>query len=71
MKFGVEMHQKWERILDPGRAVRVRTDASPWIRQNAARVLATLPASGDEIEPLLGQVGLTTAATATGADRGA
>ena len=33
----------------------------PWVRQNAARILACIPASGDDLEPLLKQIGLTAA----------
>jgi hypothetical protein len=39
----------------------------PWVRQNGARILASLPASGDEIEPLLTQIGLTAAPSMRGA----
>jgi 2-polyprenyl-6-methoxyphenol hydroxylase-like FAD-dependent oxidoreductase len=43
------------------RVVRALPGADPWVRQNAARILACMPASGDELEPLLQQIGLTAA----------
>ena len=49
----------WERLLEPGRTVSPRSGADPWVARNAARILACIPASGDELEPLLSQVGLT------------
>ena len=58
-EFAAETHETWERLLDPGRAVQAGPGADPWVRQNAARILACLPASGDELPPLLAQIGLT------------
>jgi 2-polyprenyl-6-methoxyphenol hydroxylase-like FAD-dependent oxidoreductase len=60
-QFATELHQEWEWLLKPERAVRARPGAEPWVRQNAARILACLPASGDDLEPLLEQIGLTAA----------
>jgi 2-polyprenyl-6-methoxyphenol hydroxylase-like FAD-dependent oxidoreductase len=61
-QLATEMHETWERLLNPGRVVRALAGADPWVRQNGARILASLPASGDEREPLLQQIGLTAAA---------
>ena len=61
-QLATEMHERWERLLNPGRVVRALAGADPWVRQNGARILASLPASGDEREPLLQQIGLTAAA---------
>ena len=58
-EFGTEMLGTWERLLEPGRTVSPRSGADPWVARNAARILACIPASGDELEPLLSQVGLT------------
>ena len=59
-EFGTETHEAWQRLLDPGR-VRALPEAVPWVRQTAPRILACLPASGDDVEPLLQQIGLTAA----------
>ena len=60
-QFATEMHETWERLLEAGRVVRALPGADPWVRQNGARILACMPASGDELEPLLQQIGLTAA----------
>ncbi|MGE5813860.1 MAG: FAD-dependent monooxygenase [Acidobacteriota bacterium] len=60
-KFAAETHDAWERLLGDGTAVRALPGADPWVRQGAERILACIPASGDDLEPLLGQIGLTAA----------
>jgi 2-polyprenyl-6-methoxyphenol hydroxylase-like FAD-dependent oxidoreductase len=60
-EFATEMHESWQRLLDSGRAVRALPNADPWVRENASRILACIPASGDDLQPLLEQVGLTAA----------
>ena len=60
-EFATEMHETWERLHDAGQVVRALPGADSWVRQNAARILACMPASGDELEPLLQQIGLTAA----------
>jgi 2-polyprenyl-6-methoxyphenol hydroxylase-like FAD-dependent oxidoreductase len=57
-QFATNMHETWERRLDAGR-VRALPGADSWVRQNAARILACVAASGDDLEPLLQQIGLT------------
>ena len=60
-QFATEMHETWERLLEADRVVRALPGADPWVRQNGARILACLPASGERLEPLLQQIGLTAA----------
>jgi 2-polyprenyl-6-methoxyphenol hydroxylase-like FAD-dependent oxidoreductase len=60
-EFATETHETWQSLLDGGRAVRALPGADPWVRQTAARILACIPASGDDLEPLLRQIGLTAA----------
>jgi 2-polyprenyl-6-methoxyphenol hydroxylase-like FAD-dependent oxidoreductase len=67
-QFATETHETWERLLDTDRVVRALPEADAWVRKNAARILACLPASGDDIEPLLRQIGLT--AAPSGGDAG-
>jgi 3-(3-hydroxy-phenyl)propionate hydroxylase len=57
-EFAEETHDAWERLLGAG-SLRVRPGADPWVQQRAARMVACIPASGDELEPLLGQIGLS------------
>jgi 2-polyprenyl-6-methoxyphenol hydroxylase-like FAD-dependent oxidoreductase len=58
-QFATGMRETWECLLDAGRVVRALPGADPWVSQNGARILACIPASGDDLEPLLGQIGLT------------
>ena len=57
-EFATETHDTWQRLLHAD-SVRALPGAKPWVRQNAARILACMPASGDALEPLLQQIGLT------------
>jgi 2-polyprenyl-6-methoxyphenol hydroxylase-like FAD-dependent oxidoreductase len=69
-QFATEMHETWERLLEPAAAVSALPGADPWVRQHAARILACLPASGDDREALLQQIGLTAAPPGGGAALG-
>jgi 3-(3-hydroxy-phenyl)propionate hydroxylase len=60
-QFATETHEEWQWLLDAGRAVRALPGADPWVRHTRARILACMPASGDDLEPLLQQIGLTAA----------
>ena len=60
-EFATETHDAWQWLLGAGRTVRALPGADPWVRQTAARILACIPASGDDLEPLLTQIGLTAA----------
>jgi len=70
--FAAETHAAWRRLLGAppeagpaapaaGPPVRALPGADPWVRQIGARIVACIPASGDDLEPLLRQIGLTTA----------
>jgi 2-polyprenyl-6-methoxyphenol hydroxylase-like FAD-dependent oxidoreductase len=62
-EFATGTHQAWQWLLGGGRTVRASAGADPWVRRCADRILACMPASGDDLEPLLNQIGLTTAAS--------
>jgi 3-(3-hydroxy-phenyl)propionate hydroxylase len=57
-EFAAETHERWQWLLG-GREVRALPGADPWVRQTGARILACVPASGDDLEQLLGQIGLS------------
>jgi hypothetical protein len=61
-EFATETHDTWRRLFTAD-AVRALpgTDGvgDPWVRQTGARILGCIPASGDDLEPLLKQVALT------------
>jgi 2-polyprenyl-6-methoxyphenol hydroxylase-like FAD-dependent oxidoreductase len=69
-QFATSTHEMWQWLLDPGRVVRALPGADAWVRQNGARIVACMPASGDELEPLLQQIGLTAAQSERGAGLG-
>jgi 2-polyprenyl-6-methoxyphenol hydroxylase-like FAD-dependent oxidoreductase len=58
-EFATQTHEAWQRLLDSRPAVRALPGADPWVRQIGARIPACLPASGDDLEALLKQIGLT------------
>ena len=74
-EFATETHEAWQGLLDAstpprkpraagtpaGRVVRALPGADPWVRATAARILTCIPASGDDLEPLIEQIGLTAA----------
>jgi 2-polyprenyl-6-methoxyphenol hydroxylase-like FAD-dependent oxidoreductase len=59
-EFATETHDAWQSLLGAGRAVRALPGADAWVRQTGARIVACMPASGDDLETLLEQIGLTT-----------
>jgi 2-polyprenyl-6-methoxyphenol hydroxylase-like FAD-dependent oxidoreductase len=73
-EFATKTHDAWQRLLntDSVRALPVTAGTpaahvvrsgvgDPWVQQTAARILACIPASGEDLEPLLEQIGLTAA----------
>ena len=59
--FGTETREAWEWLLGAGEKVRALPASDPWVQQRRERILACVPASGEDLEPLLGQIGLTAA----------
>jgi 2-polyprenyl-6-methoxyphenol hydroxylase-like FAD-dependent oxidoreductase len=57
--FAAETHEAWQQLLGAGSAVRALPGADPWVRDARARIVASIPSSGDDLEPLLEQIGLT------------
>jgi 3-(3-hydroxy-phenyl)propionate hydroxylase len=60
-EFATVTHETWQCLLGDGEKARALPSADPWVRQNRSRILACVPASGDDLEQLLGQIGLTAA----------
>ena len=57
--FASYTHDAWQSLLGGGEKVRALPGATPWVQETRARILACVPASGDDLEPLLRQIGLT------------
>jgi 2-polyprenyl-6-methoxyphenol hydroxylase-like FAD-dependent oxidoreductase len=60
-EFATGAHHAWRGLLGAGREVRALPGADPWVGKARQRIVACIPASGDDLEPLLRQIGLTTA----------
>jgi 2-polyprenyl-6-methoxyphenol hydroxylase-like FAD-dependent oxidoreductase len=60
-EFATQTHDAWQGLLGNSEKARALPAADPWVRQNRARIIACVPASGEDLEPLLGQIGLTAA----------
>ena len=58
-QFATDTHEEWQSLLGADENVRALPGADAWVRQNRTRILACVPASGEDLEPLLGQIGLT------------
>jgi len=72
-EFATGTRDAWQWLVGAGRSVRALPGAAgapaarlargggghPWVLQNAARIVACMPASGDDLEALLAQIGLT------------
>ena len=58
--FAARARETWERLIRAGGEVRALPGADPWVREARTRIVACIPASGDDLEPLLRQIGLTT-----------
>ena len=62
-QFASETRATWQGFLDASTpaspALRALPGADPWVRQAGARILACIPASGEDLDPLLRQIGLT------------
>lgn len=54
--YGRERRSGWQRLL--GGEVEAGPEASDWVRRRAGRILPCLPASGEDLDRLLGQLGL-------------
>jgi 2-polyprenyl-6-methoxyphenol hydroxylase-like FAD-dependent oxidoreductase len=59
--YGTDTHEAWRKLLGAGGEVRALPGADSWVRDARARIVACIPASGEELEALLGQIGLTAA----------
>lgn len=54
--FGRERRGEWERLVAP--EVRPRKDAEEWVAESAERIVTCIPASGEDLTRLAGQLGL-------------
>lgn len=57
-EYDTTWRAQWRHLLDLDGTLRVGTGASPFVGKNAARILSCLTASGEQLDPLLRQLGL-------------
>jgi hypothetical protein len=62
--YGRAYHDEWRRLLALDGRVEATAEASDWVTRRAARIPAVVPASGADLESLLGQIGLRLTASA-------
>lgn len=64
--WSAALAERWRRLLLPGSGFTGGAAASPWVRHHAARLPECVPATGQELERLLGQIGLVPAQGTSG-----
>jgi len=57
-EFGTATHHTWRSLFGAGPRVAALPGADPWVRQEAGRILSCIPASGDDLNALIEQIGL-------------
>jgi hypothetical protein len=56
--YETERRAEWSRLLGADGNLKSQGNAEPWVTANAARILPCLPASGEDLDRLLLQLGL-------------
>ncbi|MCC7140852.1 MAG: FAD-dependent monooxygenase [Candidatus Eisenbacteria bacterium] len=56
--YGIDRSREWKRLLGLGATLPASESATPWVNERRHRILASLPATGGELDGLLGQLGL-------------
>jgi 2-polyprenyl-6-methoxyphenol hydroxylase-like FAD-dependent oxidoreductase len=57
-RYEHDRDREWRRLLGLSGPLLATPKASPWVRRHAERILPCIPASGETLEALLGQIGL-------------
>ncbi len=57
-RFGAEWSRALKPVMTTASSVEATKEASAWVRGNAARIVDSLPASGEHLEALMAQLGL-------------
>jgi len=56
--WSTALAERWRKLVLPGSGFTAGAAASPWVRHHAARLPECVPATGQELERLLAQIGL-------------
>lgn len=57
LEYEAAAREEWE-LLFGTKPIEAAPGTDPWVEKNRFRILASLPASGEDLAPLLGQIGL-------------
>jgi 3-(3-hydroxy-phenyl)propionate hydroxylase len=57
-QWGAEREREWHKLLGLHAAIESKPGAPPWLADQAARIIPTLPASGRDLQHLLRELGL-------------
>lgn len=57
-EYDAERRKEWRGLLGVEGRLEPQPNAPAWVKQNAARLLPCIPASGEDLTQLLGQIGL-------------
>jgi 2-polyprenyl-6-methoxyphenol hydroxylase-like FAD-dependent oxidoreductase len=56
--YGAERQREWHKLLGVNTSFELRPHAPAWLAQHARRLVPALPASGRDLNTILGQLGL-------------
>ncbi len=54
--YGEQEVEQWLRLAGFGKGLEARADTDSWVRTNTARILPCLPALGDDLAKLAGEL---------------
>jgi len=57
--YAAQRELEWRRLLSLGEKPRLVANAPNWVRHHVAELIAALPASGDDLDDCLAQLGIT------------
>jgi 2-polyprenyl-6-methoxyphenol hydroxylase-like FAD-dependent oxidoreductase len=57
-EYNIDSRNQWQQLLGVEGAVTTTNRATPWAREHGSRILACVPASGEDLCQLLDQIGL-------------
>lgn len=57
--YATQRELEWQRLLSLGRKPQIAENAPFWVKQHVAELVASLPASGDDLDGCLAELGVT------------
>jgi hypothetical protein len=56
--YGHNHREEWQRLLGIKAGLKPGAQAMPWVKEHSAQILSCIPATGEELARLAGQLGL-------------